>query len=414
MSAAEATSLRIVLTTDERGAAPESEGADPGTEGVVADTMDVEAGPPGTVARLAAGLAHDLNNIILVMQGYAEMALAEPDAGPGVRALIADMTEATARASRLVSDLQVIGERGQFTPRLLDLSEIVRRRVQGIAATCPAGIEIRTALADGLRPVVADEELVGRILDALCARARDALPDGGVVTITTEPGTLGAEASVVLRIHDTGPALTEEMRARFFQPYPPGPRGGSGTGPGAGRRFIRRETARRKDPCLVGRRHDAGDLLPRRHHPRSGPAAPISRAPPASPGPAAEGARGLTILVAEDDESLRDLAVKVLAREGYTVLSARDGQEAVDIWLSARPRIRLALLDDVMPRMGGRAALTRMHEEDPELPVIICSGYAWHFDALAPQSGGYCETLQKPWQPRELLQKVREGLGSRP
>jgi two-component system cell cycle sensor histidine kinase/response regulator CckA len=393
MSAAEAASFGIVRTTDERGAAPGSEGA---------------------AARLAAGLAHDLNNIILVMQGYAEMALAEPDAGPGVRALIADMTEATARASRLVSDLQVIGERGQFTPRLLDLSEVVRRRLQGIASTCPAGIVIRTALADGLYPLLADEDLLGRILDALCARARDALPDGGVVTITTEPGTLGAEGSIVLRIHDTGPALTEEMRARFFQPYPPGPRGGSGQGLGlavvssAVKRLGGRIRVSSEEGTTVEISFPASITRGTIPQPRSVEPLPCPRAS------AVEGAKGVTILLAEDDENLRGLAVKVLTREGYTVLSARDGQEAVDIWLSARPRIRLALLDDVMPRMGGRAALTRMHEEDPAFPVIICSGYAWHFDALAPQSGGYCETLQKPWQPRELLQKVREGLRSRP
>jgi two-component system cell cycle sensor histidine kinase/response regulator CckA len=94
------------------------------------------------------------------------------------------------------------------------------------------------------------------------------------------------------------------------------------------------------------------------------------------------------------------------------VLPARDGQEAVDIFQRSRQRIKLALLDDVMPRMGGRAAITMIQGQAPGLPVILCSGYAWKFDAHAPQSAGYCDTLRKPWQPRELLQKVREGLES--
>ena len=125
------------------------------------------------------------------------------------------------------------------------------------------------------------------------------------------------------------------------------------------------------------------------------------------------GAAGETILVAEDDENLRSLAVKVLAREGYAVLAARDGQEAVEIIQRNVPKVRLALLDDVMPRMGGRAALARIHQIAPSLPVIICSGYAWHLDEDSPQSAGYCETLRKPWQPRDLLRRVREGLESR-
>jgi CheY-like chemotaxis protein len=120
-----------------------------------------------------------------------------------------------------------------------------------------------------------------------------------------------------------------------------------------------------------------------------------------------------TILVADDDENLRSLAVKILAREGYAVVAARDGQEAVEIIQTGTPKVRLALLDDVMPRMGGRAALARIQQIAPGLPVILCSGYAWHLDEDSPQSAGYFETLQKPWQPRDLLRRVREGLESR-
>ena len=94
------------------------------------------------------------------------------------------------------------------------------------------------------------------------------------------------------------------------------------------------------------------------------------------------------------------------------MLAARDGQEAVEIIQRDAAKIRLALLDDVMPRMGGRAALARIHEIAPSLPVIICSGYAWHVDQESPPGTGYFETLRKPWQPRDLLRRVREGLES--
>ena len=140
------------------------------------------------VARLAGGVAHDLNNILLVVQGYAEMAVEEPDAGPAVRGLLEEMRDATGRASLLVRDLLYVGERGPFTPRVLDLSEIVGRRLPSMASACPDGIELRSSLADGLPPVMADEDLVGRLLEALCARAREAMPVGGASRCPRLPG----------------------------------------------------------------------------------------------------------------------------------------------------------------------------------------------------------------------------------
>jgi CheY-like chemotaxis protein len=377
-----------------------------------------EADVRKVIARLAGGVAHDLNNILLVVQGYAEMAVEEPDAGPTVRSLLAEMRDATARASLLVRDLLLVGERAPFTPRLLDLSEVIRRRLPGIAAECPSGIEVRSSLAEGLRPVMADEDLLGRLLEALCARAREALPAGGGITIVTEPGAPAGDRTVVLRVHDTGTALSDETRERLFEPYLPGPGGGKGQGLGMSVAYA---AVNRLGGTISARTvPDGTDIdvsLPvgsasgaAAHTARAAPARP---ARPVEPGRVPQGKTGETILVAEDDENLRSLAVKVLAREGYSVLAARDGQEAVEIIERDGPRIRLALLDDVMPRMGGRAALARIQEIAPRLPVILCSGYAWHLDGDSPSSAGYWDILQKPWQPRELLKRVREGLESR-
>ena len=366
------------------------------------------------VARLAGGVAHDLNNILLVVQGYAEMAVEEPDAGPGVRGLLTELRDATSRASLLVRDLLFVGERGPYTPRLLDLSELVARRLPAIAAACSEVVEMRSSLAAGLPPVMADEDLVGRLLEALCARAREALPVGGRIEVSTAPGA-GTEASaVILRVGDSGSPLTDEQRARLFEPYLPGLSGGKGQGLGmsvafaAVNRLGGRGSVRSGPGTLIEVVLPRGVSVPEPAPDAEAPAAPQPSGPFRSPRDAA----GETILVAEDDDNLRSLAVKVLAREGYAVLAARDGQEAVEIIQRDAPRIRLALLDDVMPRMGGRAALARIHQIAPGLPVIICSGYAWHLDQDSLQSAGYCETLQKPWQPRDLLRRVREGLES--
>ncbi|MGA2640597.1 MAG: response regulator [Spirochaetia bacterium] len=362
------------------------------------------------VARLAGGVAHDLNNILLVVQGYAEMAVEEPDADV-VRGLLAEMRDATARASLLVRDLLLVGERGPFTPRLLDLSETVRRRLAGIAADCPAGIEVRSSLAEGLQSVMADEDVVGRLLEALCARAREAMPSGGVITVSTEAGPDAGPFLVVLRVRDTGTALSEEMRGQLFEPYLPGPAGGKGQGLGMSVAYA---AAKRLGGEIHVRTAGGTDIEVVLHAGSArGTAAQAKGAAPARVAEPDRRDHKETILVAEDDESLRSLAVKILAREGYAVRAARDGQEAVEIVERDGQSIMLALLDDVMPRMGGRAALARIREIAPGLPVILCSGYAWQLDGDSPASAGYCETLQKPWQPRELLRRVREGLESR-
>jgi CheY-like chemotaxis protein len=369
------------------------------------------------VARLAGGVAHDLNNILLVVQGYAEMAVEEPDAGPGVRGLLTEMKDATARASLLVHDLLVVGERGPFTPRLLDLSEAVTRRLPAVSAACPAGIEIRTSLAEGLPPVLADEDLVGRLLEALCSRAREAMPMGGVIEVSTGLDAGGGACPVVLRVRDKGTAIPDELRSRLFEPYLPGPAGGKGQGLGMSVAYAAAKRLGGEIRVRTGSVTEITVALP------SGAARADAATPPraeqapsaglAGPGRSPRDRTGETILIAEDDEGLRSLAVKVLTREGYAVLAARDGQEAVEIFVREARAIRLALLDDVMPRMGGRAALARIRGMAPGLPVIMCSGYTWHLDEDAPQSAGYCEILEKPWQPRDLLRRVREGLESR-
>jgi CheY-like chemotaxis protein len=363
------------------------------------------------VARMAGGLAHDLNNILLVLQGYAEMAVEEPDASPAVKGLLAEMRHATTRASLLVRDLLLVGERGPFTPRLLDLSEVIRRRLPRVAADSPGGIEIRSSLGQGLRPVMVDEDVVDRLLEALCARAREAMPAGGVLTVSTEPGPAAGPFPVVLRVRDTGAALTEEMQARLFEPYLPGPSGGKGQRLGMAAASAAAKRLGGEIRVHTGEGTDIEVAFPAGRARRNAPAPPRP-AEPARPAAPVCPDHVETILVAEDDESLRSLAVKVLTREGYAVRAARDGQEAVEIIQRDGREIRLVLLDDVMPRMGGRAALVRIREVSPGLPVILCSGYAWQMDRDYPSSAGYCETLKKPWQPRELLLRVREGLDS--
>ena len=363
-----------------------------------------------TVARLSAGVAHDLNNILLVLQGYSEMAVEEPDSSPAVRALLDEMRAAAHRASLLVRDLQVLGERGQNATRLIDLSETVRRSLPSLRTACPSGFEIRTMLADGLPPVKADEELVARVVAALCSRARESMPEGGPIVIST--AAPAAAGGVRLAVSDSGPPLSAEARAQLFEPYAPGP--GGSKGQGLGMSVVRAAARRLGGELRVS--SAAGGTTIELEVPRAEAAAaaeePLAEAVrlPEPPAPSWPRSGSDTILLAEDDEGLRALAVKVLTREGYRVIAARDGQEAVELFAREPQEVRLALLDDVMPRLGGRAALDRIHAISPHLPAILCSGYTWRLDAGLPEAAGRCLVLQKPWQPRDLLRRVREGL----
>ena len=361
------------------------------------------------VSRLAGGIAHDLNNILLVVQGYTEMALAEKDAGPESRAHLAEVRNAAARASALVGDLLVVGRGSPFVPRLIDVNETLALLLPDLKDQAGKGVEVLFMAGADLPPVLADEELIGRLAAVLCARARDAMPDGGSIAIQTQvsPASRGEDRRVLLRFSDTGPRVPEEMRLRLFEPYFPGMTGGKGYGlrlslvhrivkrfggeieieggSGGGTTFVITL------PAQAGSRESRPVSLPPRQHAR-----------------AAE--EGRTILLAEDDEDLRALATKALAREGFTILAARDGQEAVEIFERQKDVIRLVLLDDVMPRMGGRAALARMRQLVPGLPAILCSGYTWSLEGSVRESGEACIILPKPWQPREMIRRVREGL----
>ncbi len=388
-----------------------------------------------SLSRLAGGVAHDLNNILLVIQGYTEMALAEPDAGPSTHALLAEVKDAAGRASLLVHELLVLGQRGPFSPRLLSLDEAILHHLPLVMKTAGESIEVHHAPGGDVPMVVADEELIGLLLKAFCLRARESSPKGGSITIATSvrraekagdhpPDDFRGE-QIILRVTDTGNPMTEEARARLFEPYLPSPTGGKGTGLGmsiayaAARRLGAQIELERSSvegtvfTCAFPARRAAG-MSPRATAERQGVAAGMSPGATAGAfGRAGVNANGaVTILLAEDDEGIRALATKVLAREGYQVLAANDGEQAVEIFEREAGRISLVVLDDVMPRMGGRAALALMRGKVPDLPAILCSGYTWQLDGSASPGVGISRVLAKPWQPLELLRRVREGLGA--
>jgi CheY-like chemotaxis protein len=378
---------------------------------------DEQAGVLQAVSRLAGGVGHDLNNILLVLQGYAEMATETGEAGPAVLGILKEMGTAIGRASGLVRDLLVVGERAFYHPHPLDVSEVLRRRLPAVSASLPSGVELRPVLSDSVGPVMADEDLLVRIIEALCDRAVDAMPRGGTVTVMTVSGGTGEAARAVLLVRDTGGPLSEEQRARFFEPYLPGP--GGGKGQALGLAVVLAATKLLGGNLRVSA-EPGGTTFELALPVGTGPAAAVRTAPPGERADAIDRERrggssprgAPVVLVAEDDQDLRALARRILGREGFDVVVAQDGQEAVEIIERDGKGIGLAILDDVMPRMGGRAALARIRAIAPRLPVILCSGYDWHLGESGPGAPAGSLVLRKPWQPGELVRKVRECLGN--
>jgi CheY-like chemotaxis protein len=370
------------------------------------------------VSRLSGGVAHDLNNVLLVVQGYTEMALAERDMGPEARAHLTEVRQAASRASLLVADLLLVGQRGPLSPQPLDLNDTIGRLIPTLKARAGEGIEIRFIGGSEVPEIVADEEQIGRLAVVFTERARESMPGGGILTIRTAAKALEADRRAVLVFLDSGLTPTPEALLHIFEPYLPSESGGKSRGLGLS---IAHGIAARIGGTIEAAAGPSGGTelsvtFPSRATvpeawlaaARTARSEPLAGTHP-RPQEAAQGA-GETILVAEDDDGLRELAMKILSREGYAVLAARDGEEAVEVYERNREAVRLALLDDVMPRMGGRAALARIRGVTPGLPAILCSGYTWSLNGKATDGMAPFEILQKPWRPRELLRAVRDGL----
>jgi len=382
------------------------------------DPQHEEAHVMEAVRRLAAGVAHDLNNLLLVVQGYTEMALAEEDAGPQTLGHLAEVRDASVRAASLAEDLLTVGQRGRVTLRMLQLNESISRALPSLRAEAADGVEVRLALAPGLPAIFSDDEQIARLIGALCAHAWTVMPAGGTLTIgtlATEPDPSG-QRRVILSVADTGAPLPSELRVRLFEPFLPWKADSKGLGlelsiaysivhrlggtievqslPQGGTVFVISFPVYNEAPEELGAAAQSSKET--RGIPNGTPALPVES--------------GQTILLAEDDEGLRTLAMKILTREGYEVLVARDGQEAVELFELNKDAIRLAVIDDVMPRMGGRAALARIRRIVPGLPAILCTGYTWSLDGKAREYGEILDILPKPWRPRELLRAVREAL----
>jgi two-component system cell cycle sensor histidine kinase/response regulator CckA len=371
------------------------------------------------IGQLAGGIAHDFNNMIGAILGWAEIGLEETDAETRLHRHFDKVRHQAVRAAALTRQLLAFARRQILEPRNLDLNQNVTETLSLLEKVIGSNIEIRTKLAENLTLVRADPTQIDQVLMNLCINARDAMPEGGHLTIETGDMIFDEKYCAVhtsarpghytlLAVTDTGTGMDAATLDRIFEPFFTTKDTGKGTGLGLA--------------TVYGIVSQHGGFLHVYSEVGMGttfrvylPVTPSAERTPASveeSRPARGGAE--TILIAEDHEGLRELARETLANLGYEILLASDGEEAVRVFQANRDRVDLLLLDVVLPKMNGPEAYARISAEKEDVPVIFATGYSPEMALLHDAQERGLTVLQKPYVPRELARRVRETLDRQP
>lgn len=368
------------------------------------------------VGRLAGGVAHDFNNYLTVINGYCEMLLTDPDAGPEIRDSLREIRSAGEKAASLTRQLLLFSRKQIATPSILSLDQVVTDSGQLLRRLIGEDIEIVTRLDPQSGSVTADPLQLGQVLMNLVINARDAMPGGGRIAIETGQREIDQAAAsrftvqpgryAVLSVADTGVGMSPEVQERIFEPFFTTKGVGGGTGLGL--------------TTAYGIVRQAGGWIDVQSSPRAGSrfeiCLPLSEAMPAhaaAPEAGAGAGRGQeTLLIVEDQADVRRLALSILEANGYRLLQAENAEQALGLSASYTGKIDLLVTDVIMPGLNGRQLADRLVEERPGLKVLYTSGYTADVIALQGSLEPGMEYLPKPFGAAQLSAKVREVLGS--
>jgi CheY-like chemotaxis protein len=367
------------------------------------------------VGQLAGGVAHDFNNLLQAIRGYTEMVRASlPPAGEEYREL-GEAIHAANRAASLVRQLLMFSRSEVVRCTTLDLNEIVPDLLTMLRRLIGAQIDLSTSFQAPLKPIWADRGQVEQVLTNLCVNARDAMPNGGSLRVATRLFEAdetfvgvheGAELReyVLLVVTDTGEGMPSEVIEHIYEPFFTTKEVGKGTGLGLATVYgiVRQHKGIIEVSSEPGRGTEFRIYLPVYEGQESAGSAvsgPVSTA-------AGIRGRGETVLVAEDDDTVRRLAVAVLEKAGFKVLSARDGSEAVDLFEKNAQHVAMVLLDVVMPRRSGREVAEILRKMRPGLPVIYCSGHDFNLLGTGLPPDAQTAILHKPYSAEELLAAI--------
>jgi PAS domain S-box-containing protein len=372
------------------------------------------------IGRLAGGIAHDFNNLLMVISGYSEFLLERLGPDPRLRGPAQEISNATQRATSLTRQLLAFSRKQMLAPKVLDLNEVVAENLKMLTRMIGEDIDLVMVPGPTLGAVRADPGQIDQVIMNLAVNARDAMPQGGKLTIETANVTLDESFArthapltagdyIMLAISDTGVGMDNETQSRIFEPFFT-TKGSKGTGLGLS--------------TVYGIVKQSGGFIFVDSQPQRGTdfRAYFPRVDGREDAAAAQDSLGLpradrgqeTILLVEDETNLRRLARQYLETQGYKILEAEDGAAALQIVDGYKGTIDLLLTDVIMPGMNGRELAAHVVKLLPEVRVLYMSGYTENAVGLDGTLDAGINLLQKPFSLPALKDRVRELLDSEP
>lgn len=364
-----------------------------------------------SVGTLAGGMAHDFNNILGIIIGYARRLQSGELDQEKVSQSIESILKAAERGAGLVRQLLTFARRSTAQAEQISVNEMIREMSKIVEETFPRTIKLELQLSQDVPLITADPNQLHQALLNLCLNSRDAMPTGGTLTLSTSavPGNQVKErfrearamTYVRVSVSDTGIGMSQETKARIFEPFFSTKERGKGTGLGLAVVYgvVRALEGFVDVESTAGRRTTFSLYFPVQE-------AQFAPSPRKETGkPVARGKE--TVLLVEDEDMLLDLLSTLLSEHGYKTLTARDGQEAVEIFKRHHQEIAIVLSDMGLPKLGGWQAFQQMREVNPSTKVILASGYLDPDLRTEMIASGAVDFIQKPYVPDEILRRIR-------
>lgn len=367
------------------------------------------------VGQFAAGVAHDFNNMLTVIQGHASIHLNANNVEKDVADSLNQVALAAERAAALTRQLLTFSRKQVVQPRVIDLNSIVANLQGMLGRLIGEHIDLRCEFGENLPPIFADESNMEQVVVNLVVNSRDAMPHGGHLQIRTELVDIDksdtarhpqakAGRFICLSLTDTGSGMDAETMSHIFEPFFTTKEVGQGTGLGLATVYgiVSQQGGWVEVASEVGQGTDVKIFLP----PSDGVVAPVTIE-------IHDDLRGgdETILVVEDEPAVREIMTQVLRHHGYNVLEAPDGPTAIDMWSDKRSEVDLLVTDIVMPNgVKGNVLAHRLKADKADLKVIFQSGYSSEFATESSPLDNRFSFLEKPYKPEVLVKAVRDCL----
>ena len=369
------------------------------------------------IGQLAGGVAHDFGNILQAIICSVKMAVDFQSPNSKVHESLEDILKSAQRAAALIRQLLIFSRRETIAPQEINLNELTKNLLRMLERIIGEDIELDFKPDQNLGSVLADSGLIEQILLNLSVNSRDAMPEGGRIDIETQNMEISDSFAkqnpwarqgryVVLKVSDTGIGMSPKVQEHIFEPFYTTKRDkGTGLGLATVYGIVQKHNGFIHLDSEVGKGTTFQVYLP-----MAGRSAPIEKEEIEKP---SKGGHE-TLLITEDDVTLRKMLARVMKREGYTVITASDGEEAAELFESEKDKIDLVLLDVVMPKLSGSTVYDRIREVKPHVPILFSSGYSpevLNKDFLKREN---IQIIRKPFFFHDLLRKVRYLLDKRP